>query len=57
MLSKAEETSGLYDGEDRSIIFNQADQIYNVSSGNNGMDATLYSQVLGEKLNDFHRSS
>ena len=55
--AKAEETSGLYDGEERSIIFNQADQIYNVSSGNNGMDDTLYSQVLGERLNDFHRQS
>ena len=55
--AEAEETSGLYNGEDRSIIFNQADQIYNVSSGNNGLDSTLYSQVLGEKLNDYHRKN
>ena len=52
-----EQTSGNYNGLPRSMIFNEADQIYNVAGGNNGYDTTLYSQVLGEKLNNFHRQN
>ena len=36
------------EGEEKSIIANVADEIYNISSKNNGN--TLYRQVLGEKL-------
>ena len=43
--------------EKRSMIFNEADQIFNVAGGNNGFNTTLYSQVLGEKLNSYHRKN
>ena len=41
----------------RSMIFNEADQIFNVAGGNDGFNTTLYSQVLGEKLNSYHRKN
>jgi len=52
-----EQKSGSLDGLQRSMIFNEADQIFNVAGGNNGFNTTLYSQVLGEKLNSYHRKN
>ena len=49
--------SGQIEGTPRSMIFNEADQIFNVAGGNNGFNTTLYSQVLGEKLNSFNRKN
>ena len=47
----------LNSGVNRSMIFNEADQIFNVAGGNDGFNTTLYSQVLGEKLNSWHRKN
>ena len=52
-----EQKSGKLSGESRSMIFNEADQIFNVAGGNNGFNTTLYSQVLGERLNSWHRNN
>jgi len=52
-----EQRSGDLGGIPRSIIFNEADQIFNVAGANNGFNTTLYSQVLGEKLNSWHKAN
>ena len=52
-----EQKSGRLDGQPRSMIFNEADQIFNVAGANNGFNTTLYSQVLGEKLNTWHKAN
>ena len=52
-----EQRSGDLENLPRAMIFNEADQIFNVAGGNNGFNTTLYSQVLGEKLNSWHKTN
>ena len=56
--SEADEAkSGNLESDPRSMIVNEADQIFNIAGGNNGFNTTLYSQVLGERLNTWQRNN
>lgn len=54
---KAEDDSGDLEGTARSMIVNEADQIFNIAGGVDGFSTVLYSQVLGESLNEWHRNN
>ena len=54
---KREADSGNLEGANRAMIVNEADQIFNIAGGSNGFNTSLYSQVLGEKLNDWQRAN